>query len=215
LILFGIRSPLVVDYEISAQRALITIPYGVSVSGHPRLLSDIEVVELADLTPTKADTALPCAFSPKRRKELANLALDAGFELAAPLLDPTAILPPKLRIGLASYVNAGSVVAGGCSFGQGVLINRSASIGHHTVLGDYVSIGPGAVLSGNVRVGANSMIGAGAIIQSGIRIGENVLISAGSVVRKHVEDGALVAGNPAKTVPFRTRHSSLDFAGGE
>jgi sugar O-acyltransferase (sialic acid O-acetyltransferase NeuD family) len=215
LILFGIRSPIVVDYEISAERSSRGIAYGVSVSGHPRVLNDIEIVELADLDVAPASEALPCAFSPKRREELAAMAREAGFTLAEALKDPTAILPPKLRIGLGSFINAGAVVGGACVFGEGVLVNRSASIGHHTVLGNYVSIGPGAILSGNVRVGRNCMIGAGAVIQSGVRIGENALISAGSVVRKHVEGGALVAGNPAKTMPFRARHSSLDYTGGE
>jgi sugar O-acyltransferase (sialic acid O-acetyltransferase NeuD family) len=215
VILFGLRSPIVVDYEISAERSGRAIAYGVSVSGHPRVLSDIEIVEFAELEGCARGAALPCAFSPKKRAELAQLAQDSGFGLADALIDPTAILPPRLRIGVGSFVNAGVVVGGGCAFGEGVLINRSASIGHHTVLGDYVSVGPGAVLSGNVRIGRNSMIGAGAVIQSGIRIGDNVLVSAGSVVRKHVSDGALIAGNPAKVMPFRNGQSSLDLMGGE
>lgn len=215
LILFGTRSPIVVDYEISAERSGRAIAYGVSVSGHPRVLTEIEIVDLKDLDGWARGPALPVAFSPKRREALALLASEAGFSLADALVDPTAIVPPRLRIGSGSFINAGVVIGGGCAFGEGVLINRSASLGHHTVLGDYVSIGPGAVLSGNVRVGRNSMIGAGAVIQSDIRIGDNVLISAGSVVRKHIEDGVLVAGNPAKVMPFRRSRSSLDLAGSE
>lgn len=214
-VLFGLRSPLVVDYEISAARAARAIIFGVSVTGHPRILGEMRVVTLATLDETSLPPALPCAFSPKRREELALEAADAGFALADTLIDPTSILPPQFRIGLGGFVNAGAVIGGGCVFGESVLINRSASIGHHTVLGDYVSIGPGAVLSGNVRVGQHSVIGAGAIIQSGVRIGDNALVSAGSVVRKHVKDGALVAGNPAKQMPFRARQSSLDLTGGE
>ncbi|AXI46741.1 acetyltransferase [Sulfitobacter sp. SK012] len=173
------------------------------------------LVDLKDIAGAMRLPALTCAFSPKRRQELALIAGEEDFELADALIDPTVIRPPRLRVGLGSFINAGVVIGGGCAFGEGVLINRSASIGHHTVLGDYVSIGPGAVLSGNVRIGQGSVIGAGAVIQSGIRIGEGALISAGSLVRKHVEDGALVAGNPAKVLPFRARQSSLDLTGGE
>lgn len=215
MILFGIRSPIVVDYEITAERLSRTVIYCVSVSGHPRVLSDVPVVEFKNLDGCKRGPALPCAFSPKRREELAEMALDAGFSLADALIDPTAVTPPRLRIRAGSFINAGVVIGGGCSFGEGVLINRSASVGHHTVLEDYVSIGPGAIISGNVRIGHNSMIGAGAVIQSGVRIGANVLVSAGSVVRKHVDDGALIAGNPAKAMPFRSGQSSLDLTGGE
>lgn len=215
MILFGLRSPLVVDYEIAATRSGTDIAYGVSVAGHPRVLSSIEIVELAALGDRPRGSAMPCAFAPDKREELAQLALEAGFSLADALIDPTAILPPKLRIGPGSFVNAGAVIGGGCMFGQGVLINRSASIGHHTVLGDWVSIGPGAILSGNVRIGANSMIGAGAVIQSDVRIGANVRVAAGTVVRKHVEDNALVSGNPGKAVRMRAVPSSLNREGAE
>lgn len=215
VVIFGLRSPVVVDYEIAAERSGTRIVYGVSLSGPPRVMSNIRIVDFEDLEGAERFPALPCAFSPARRSDLATMAIDAGFRLADALIDPTAILPPRLRIGLGGFVNAGVVVGGGCVLGAGLLLNRSASIGHHCVVGDYVSIGPGAILSGNVRVGSNTMIGAGAVIQTGIRIGDNALISAGSVVRRHVEDGALIAGNPGKVMPFRTRASSLNIPGGE
>ena len=47
LILFGLRSPLVVDYEIAAARSGTDIAYGVSVAGHPRVLTDIEIVDVS------------------------------------------------------------------------------------------------------------------------------------------------------------------------
>lgn len=215
MILFGVRSPLVVDYEIAAARAGITIAYGVSVNGHPRTLSDIEIHELAALDGLGRGAALPCAFAPERREDLARLAQEMGFGLAAALVDPTAILPPGLRIGEAGFVNAGAVIGGGCRFGTGVLINRSASIGHHSVLEDWVSIGPGAILSGNVRIGARSMIGAGAVIQSDIRIGANVRVAAGTVVRKPVGDNCIVSGNPSKAVRLRPVPSTLERENGE
>lgn len=215
VIVFGLRSPLVVDYEIAAERSGIALDYGVSVSGSPRVLSDIDVVDFSDLGSRLRGAVIPCAFAPGRRQELAEMALAAGFILAEALVDPTAIRPPKLRIGRACFINAGAVIGGGCLFGTGVLINRSASIGHHSVLGDWVSIGPGAILSGNVRVGANSMVGAGAVIQSDVRIGANVRIAAGSVVRKHVGDNALVSGNPGKAVRMLSVPSTLNRDGDE
>jgi serine acetyltransferase len=215
LILFGVRSPIVVDYEIAAQRSGVRFAYGVSVSGHPRTLSDLEIVVPANLGGRVRGAAIPCAFSPFTRKTLAEMALELGFSLADALIDATAILPPRLRIGRASFINAGVAVGGGSMFGIGVLINRTASIGHHSVLDDWVSIGPGAILSGNVRIGANSMIGAGAVIQSDIRIGANVRIAAGTVVRKHVDDNCIVSGNPGRSVRMRAVPSTLQREGEE
>lgn len=215
MILFGLRSPLVVDYEIAAQRAGIPLAFGVSVDGHPRTLSDLQIIDLADLTDQPRGPAIACAFAPDRRETLAKMALDLGFSLAEALIDPTAILPPQTRIAHGSFINAGVVVGGGCRFGTGVLLNRSASIGHHSVLDDWVSIGPGAILSGNVRIGANSMIGAGAVIQSDIRIGANVRVAAGTVVRKHVEDNCIVSGNPGRALRMRAVPSTLGREGAE
>ncbi len=216
MILFGVRSPLVVDCEIAAQRCGTPFRFGVSLDDeHPRTMFDIEIVDYPELDKIERFPALPCAFSPRRREELARIAEEAGFELAETLVDPTAILPPRLRLGRAGFINAGVVIGGGSMFGDGVLVNRSASIGHHCLLEDWVSVGPGAILSGNVRVGRNSMIGAGAILQSDIRVGENVRIAAGSLVRKNVPDNSLVSGNPAKTVRARPFPSSLERAGGE
>ena len=215
LILFGVRAPLVVDYEMVAQRSERPIAYGVSVDGTPRVMFGTKVVDLAYIEGEIVGVVLPCAFGPVRRHELAKLAMELNLTLAETLIDPSAILPPRLRLGAGGFINAGVILGAGCMIGSGVLLNRSASIGHHCVLEDWVSVGPGAIISGNVRVGAYTMIGAGAILQSDIRVGTNVRIAAGSVVRKSVPDGAIVSGNPGKIVPGRPVPSTLKQKGAE
>jgi UDP-3-O-[3-hydroxymyristoyl] glucosamine N-acyltransferase len=215
MIIFGVRAPLVVDYEIAAQRRGTPVMLGISLDGHPRTMFTSRIVDLADVADTDLGPVLPCAFSPERRAGLAQRAVARGFTLADSLIDPTAILPPGFRMDAAGFINAAVVVGGGCFFGEGVLVNRSASLGHHVVLGDWVSIGPGAVVSGNIRIGARSMIGAGAVLQSDIRIGSNVLVAAGSVVRKSVPDNHLVWGNPARSVPRPPVPSTLGRRGDE
>ena len=84
--------------------------------------------------------------------------------------------------------------------GKGVICNTSCSIDHECVLGNYVHIAPGAVLCGNVKIGDNSFVGANAVVKQGITIGNNVVIGAGSVVVHNLEDGVVVAGNPAKVI---------------
>lgn len=49
-----------------------------------------------------------------------------------------------------------------------------------------------------VKRGAS--IGSNATILCGITIGERAVVGAGSVVTKHVPDGAVVAGNPARII---------------
>ena len=215
MIVFGVRAPLVVDYEIAAQRHGRPVMLGISLGGHPRMMFTSRIVDLSDVTDADLGPVLPCAFAPERRAVLAQIAVARGFTLADSLIDPAAVLPPGFRMDAAGFINAGAVIGGGCLFGEGVLVNRSASIGHHVVLCDWVSIGPGAVLSGNIRIGARSMIGAGAVLQSDIRIGSDVLVAAGSVVRKSVPDNHLVSGNPARCVLRRAVPSTLGREGDE
>ena len=84
--------------------------------------------------------------------------------------------------------------------GFGVTIKRSASVGHHAVLGDFVSINPGAILSGNVTVGEGTEIGSGAVLSNNISVGKRCLIGAGSVVTRDIPDGMIAFGNPCKVV---------------
>lgn len=215
MILFGVRSPLVVDYEETLARSGITVTFAVSVNGTPRLLDRSRLIDLCSFEVAEQGDFLVPAFAPMRRRELWDQAMALGLRPAEALIDPTAILPRAIRIGRGTFVNAGVVIGALSILGEGVLINRAASLGHHTVLADFVSIGPGATLAGNIHVGAGSMIGAGAVIHPNVRVGENALVSAGAVVRKNVADGTLVVGNPALSLPFNPRRSSLAVEDGE
>lgn len=215
IVIFGVRSPLVVEYEETCHRLQVGIRFGISVSGAPRLRGDFTIVPVDDLG-SRAD-GLPfiaCAFAPRRRMDLFEMA-SRLLQPASAIIDPTAILPRSVRVEAGTYINAGVVIGSQTSIGRNVLVNRSASLGHHTLLGDHVSIGPGAVLAGNIHVGDRSMVGAGATILPNMRIGADCLVGAGAVVREHVPDGTFVAGNPAIPHRFDPARSSLYVEDGE
>mgnify|MGYP001043415927 FL=1 len=210
MILFGVRSPLVVDYEETCHRLGLAISAAVSVQGEPRLVDRAALVALADFNPSAtADPFIACAFSPGRRAELIALATRLGLSAAPALMDPSAMLARTVRVGAGSFINAGVVIGAVSLIGEGVVVNRSASLGHHTVLGDHVSVGPGATLAGNIQVGNAALIGAGAVVLPHLRIGAGAVVAAGAVVRHHVPDGALVAGHPARQRAVPRWRSSL------
>lgn len=216
MVLFGVRSPLIVDYEETCKRLGIPISLAVSVNGTPRLLSDCPIVNLEEFDAERAeDPFVACAFTPSRRAELIRMAVDLGCEPAAALIDPNAVLASSVRVGDGSFINAGVVIGAASMIGAGVLINRAASVGHHAALGDFVSLGPGATLAGNVHVEAGTMIGAGATVLPNIRIGRNAIVGAGSLVRRDVEANTFVAGNPAVERAFDASKSSLHVEDGE
>lgn len=216
VILFGVRSPITVEYEESCHRRGIAISHSVSLGGAPRALDASKVVSIDDFHPVpKEGRFYACAFTAARRRDLFARAESLGLAAAPALIDPHAVLARSVRIDDGSFLNAGAIVGALSFIGAGVLINRAASVGHHAMIGDFVSIGPGATLAGNIHVGAGTIIGAGATILPDIRIGENALIAGGSLVRENVPDGAFVAGNPAKARPFDPTKSTLYVEDGE
>jgi sugar O-acyltransferase (sialic acid O-acetyltransferase NeuD family) len=216
LVLFGVRSPLVVDYEETCKRLGIEVVAGVSVLGAPRMLDSSQVVPFDELSGAGIEAAfVTCAFSSTRRKELSELAIASGLNAATALIDPTAVLPASIRVGRGTFINACAVIGGASFIGEHVLINRAVSLGHHSLVGDFVSIGPGATLASNIKVGDAAVIGAGAVIVPNIQIGEGAVIGAGALVRKDVGDGVFVAGNPATEKPLDREKSALNTEGEE
>lgn len=214
MILFGVRSPIVVELEESCLRAGLTIRAALNTGGPSRVTRPDRVISKDDyLAEEHGDRFIPCAFAPSRRRALTQSARAMGLTLADALIDPSAIVASTSRIDPGCYINAGAVIGAVTLVGEGVLINRSASVGHHCVIGDYTSIGPGAVLAGNVHVGQDVIVGAGAVILPNVRIGDNCVIAAGATVRRALPEGSIAAGSPARTI--RGGSGTLAIARGE
>lgn len=214
VVLFGVRSAIVVEYEETCHRLGLTISAAVSLKPNPRVFDRSTLVDIADFKGSD-DGFYACAFFPGTRRGYFERAEALGMAPADPLVDPNAIIARNVRIGDASFLNAAAVVGAVSMIGDGVLINRGVTIGHHCIIGDFVSIGPGANLASNIHVGEGSIIGAGATILPDVRIGENCIVAGGSVVRKNVPDDTFVVGAPAKPRPFDAKASSLFVEDGE
>ncbi|MDR1385718.1 MAG: hypothetical protein LBJ67_17990 [Planctomycetaceae bacterium] len=52
-------------------------------------------------------------------------------------------------------------------------------------------------------IGNDVFIGVNAVILPGLIVGDHAIIAAGAVVTKNIENGAIVAGNPAKVIGQR------------
>lgn len=202
--LFGARSPLVVEFEESCARAGVPIRCAVDLGQETRLLDRSLAVPIASFEPGE-EGFLPVAFAPDRRRALAQRAGELGLEPADPLLDPTAILAASCRVGPGSFVNAGAVIGALCFIGEATLVNRAASVGHHSVIGDFVSIGPGATVASNARIHDDAVIGAGAVLLPDVTVGRGAVVAGGALVRRDVAEGAVVAGNPARPLNLGRR----------
>jgi sugar O-acyltransferase (sialic acid O-acetyltransferase NeuD family) len=211
IIIFGVRSPMIADFEETSHRAGLVIIAAVNASSRtPRLLDRTPLVELTDLSDThRSARSVVCAFSPIRRRELVAAAQAAGLHFDGPLLDPTAVIAQSTRIGDGCYVGPNCTIGAAGLLGDHVFVNRAANLGHHIVLDDYATVGPGVTIAGNVRIGEGAVIGAGSTVLPGVKIGARAMVGAGSVVRRDVLEDTLVAGAPATTMRKKPSESSV------
>lgn len=99
---------------------------------------------------------------------------------------------------------AGVRITTACTFGDFIVLNLNATIGHDSRLDDFVSVMPGANISGNVHLCYGSYVGTGATVLQGkdeiskLQIGNKAIVGAGSVVVKAVVENTVVVGAPAK-----------------
>ena len=121
------------------------------------------------------------------------------------------LIRENTEIGDNVVVGTNSVIDGNCRIGHNVSIQTGAYITAYTIVEDDVFFGPCSVTTNDkymitgvklrgplIKKGAR--IGANATILPGITVGEGAVVGSGAVVTKNVADGAVVVGNPARTI---------------
>lgn len=95
-------------------------------------------------------------------------------------------------------LTSGVIITNSITLKKGALLNLSSTIGHDTIIGQFVEICPNVSISGHCKIGDGVFIGTSSTILPGVSIGKNSVIAAGSVVTKDVPDHVMVAGIPAQ-----------------
>ncbi len=118
------------------------------------------------------------------------------------LIDPSVILSSSIKLGEGNIFCAGNIATVDIEIGSFNLINLSCTIGHDTIIEDYVTVNPGVNISGNVKLRSGSCIGTGAKLIQGVCVGKNAVIGAGAVVINSIPANCTAVGVPAKSIKF-------------
>jgi len=124
------------------------------------------------------------------------------------LIHPSVISSRAVTIGQGTIICAGNILTVEIAIGDHVHINLDCTIGHQTILEDYVTLFPGAHVSGNVKVRSCASLGTGCQVLPGLEIGSHSFLGAGSVAIRDIPPGVIAAGCPA-TIKKRRPDGSL------
>lgn len=83
-----------------------------------------------------------------------------------------------------------------------VKLDDGVILGHNVYIEENCML-TACIVGGSTRIRKGSFLATNCTLRNGIVIGENVLVGIGSTVVNSVEDGVIVAGNPAKVLRKR------------
>lgn len=108
--------------------------------------------------------------------------------------------PNKIVLGKGNIICSKSVLTTDINIGNYVHINLDCTIGHDSIIHDYVTLSPGVHISGHVHIGKNVFIGTGVVVLEKIHICSNSIIGAGSTVIRNIVEPGVYVGSPLKKI---------------
>ncbi|AIQ54434.1 hypothetical protein R70331_24870 [Paenibacillus sp. FSL R7-0331] len=129
---------------------------------------------------------------------------ESGKQIA---IGKKAIVSRRIKIGNKSGIGEYCEIYGTCYIGNNVLMAPECIIytrNHNYKKKELIILNQGVEIEKPVVIGDDVWIGRRAMIMPGCHIGNGAVIAAGSIVTKNVPEYALVGGNPAKIIKYRT-----------
>lgn len=111
---------------------------------------------------------------------------------------PTAYIAKSAKIGLGNIILANCVINTNAVLGNRNIINPGSFITHDTIVGDNNYMAAHTCIGSGLRIGNGNFFGLNCTLKNLITIGNYNIIGMAANVVKNVQDGNVLAGNPAR-----------------
>ena len=172
--------------------------HGKLLNGYP-VLGDFDWFSTVDTTDIRAVCGIG---NNEARAKVTKKAESLGIKFTN-VIHPNVQISDSVKLGKGIIICAGNIITCNIEIGNHVYTNLDCTIGHDTILEDYVNLSPGVHVSGNSRLLEGSHVFTGAVIIPGVTIGKWSIIGAGAVVLENIPDYAVAVGVPAKVIKHR------------
>lgn len=152
---------------------------------------------------SEAVNYLNCGFviaigNPRTRKKVEEKLKNIGVLHFPNLIHPSVIKSETVLLGEGNIICAGAILTTDIRIGNQNIININSTVGHDSVLGNYVTVAPLVAISGNVTLNDLTEVGTGASIRQGLTLEHGSMLGMGSVLTKNMPENQIFVGNPAK-----------------
>lgn len=160
-----------------------------------RSIAGVQVQPIHRFDPAGADMILAVGSPQGRQRMRESLPGQTHY--------PT-LVHPRAKVHRSTTLGEGSIVCEGCivtcdiQIGRHVNLDRMTTIGHDSILGDFVTAAPAVVVSGNCTVGALTYLGTNSCLREKISVPEGSVIGMGAVVVASPATRGVYVGNPAR-----------------
>jgi len=104
-----------------------------------------------------------------------------------------------ISIGEGTIICAGCILTTNIKIGKHCHLNLQTSVGHDTIINDFVTTAPKVSISGNCKIDDEVYIGTNAAIKQQIKVAKGVSIGMGAMVVKDIKEQRTTwVGVPAK-----------------
>lgn len=177
--------------------------HGKILNGYP-ILGDLDWFSTVDTIDIRAVCAIG---NNEARKKVTKKAekLDTRF---TNVIHPNVQMGRSVKLGEGVVICAGGILTCNIEIGNHVYINLDCTVGHDSILEDYVNLAPSVNVSGDCRLLEGAHVFTGAAIIPPVTVGRWSIIGAGAVVLKDVPDYSVAAGVPAEVIKDRKQEES-------